>query len=69
MSPLTIEVPELAVSAEHEESIGGEMRYRVYIGPEIELVLTPVLAERLADALIDVLSIDPVHVGRRRPPW
>ena len=65
MSPLTIEVPELAISADQEQPIGGPDRYRVFIGPEIELVMTSVTAERLADALVDALSLNPLTPGRR----
>lgn len=53
MAPLVIEVPDLAVSVDTEQPIGGPARVRVYIGPEIELVLTVATADRLADALCD----------------
>ena len=51
MSPIVIEVPDLAVSVDTERPIDGPTRVRVYIGPEIELVLTARTADQLGDAL------------------
>lgn len=64
MSPLTIDVPELAVSADPECPLDGPDRVRVYIGPEIELVLTHSTAEQLVDALVDALEHAVVRVAR-----
>lgn len=60
MYPIVIEVPDLAVSAETESPIDAPDRVRVYIGPEIELVLSPATADRLADALDDLDDQDAV---------
>ena len=54
MSPIVIEVPDLAVSVDTESPIGAPDRVRIYIGPEIELVMSSPMADRLADALVDV---------------
>lgn len=56
MSPIVIEVPDLAVSVESERPIGAPERVRVYIGPEIELVMSVPMADRLADAIDDNAS-------------
>jgi uncharacterized protein involved in exopolysaccharide biosynthesis len=64
MTPIVIEVPDLAVSAETEAPIGAPVRVRVYIGPEIELVMSAPLADRLADALDDA-----AHPGPVAPPY
>jgi hypothetical protein len=60
MHPLVIEVPDLAVSVDTERPFGGADRVRVYIGPDIELVLTPGTADRLADALCSIPDEWPV---------
>lgn len=68
MHPIVIDIPEqTAVSAESEQPIEQSERIRVYFGPDIEIVLTPETADRVADALIDVLSdARPVVDARRR---
>ena len=62
MHPIVIEVPDLAVSADTESPIGAPDRVRVYIGPEIELVMSAPMADRLADALVDCMDDDRLGV-------
>jgi hypothetical protein len=64
MSPIVIEVPDLAVSVDTERPIQGATRVRVYFGPEIEVVLTPATADRLVAALDDMVTDDRAPVVR-----
>ena len=62
--PIVIDLPDLAVSVDTERPIGGPTRVRVYLGPEIELVMTAATADRLADALDENTTDDTNPVSR-----
>ena len=68
MHPIVIEIPELVPTAESEAPIGRPDQVRLYIGPDIELVMTPATADRVVDALIEVRADDGRPVVRV-PAW
>jgi hypothetical protein len=71
MHAIVIDVPQLAVSVERESPIGAPDRYRLYFGPDIELVLTESTANHLADALDSAGDTDtgPVTAAGWVPTW
>ena len=68
MTPITVSVPDChadAIAAEvQHDGPGGDDRVavvRVWIGPALEVVLSPAAADRLADALVDALAVEDEH--------
>lgn len=65
MPPLTLSVPAcqgdaIAAQVTHTPDFAGaaDPLVQVWIGPNLELLITVPMADRLADALIDALAID-----------
>ena len=65
MTPITVTIPDAhadAIAAEvQHEWVGTDERaavVRVWIGPALEVVLSPAAADRLADALVDALAAE-----------
>lgn len=64
MQPITVQIPDGhadAIAAEVQHDGPGTDRaavVRVWIGPALELVLSPAAADRLADALVDALAAE-----------
>jgi hypothetical protein len=56
MHPIVIELPDLLVSVDTERPIDEPTQVRVYIGPDIELVMTECMADRLTEALVDTMA-------------
>jgi hypothetical protein len=65
MTPITVTIPDA-----HADAIAAEVQHawtgtddrpavvRVWIGPALEVVLSPAAADRLADALVDALAAE-----------
>jgi hypothetical protein len=64
MTPITVTIPDGhadAIAAEVQHEWSGADRpavVRVWIGPALEVVLSPAAADRLADALVDALAAE-----------
>jgi hypothetical protein len=74
MPPLSLSVPAaqsdvIAAQVDHRPTFDGDdaPTVRVWIGPNLELVLDLDTADRLADALIDALAVDELGVPVVRP--
>jgi Arc/MetJ-type ribon-helix-helix transcriptional regulator len=64
MVPITVSIPDHhadAIAAEVQRDGPGTDRVpvvRVWIGPALEVVISPAAADRLADALVDALAAE-----------
>jgi len=64
MVPITVSIPDVqadAIAAEVQHDGPGTDRtpvVRVWIGPALEVVISPAAADRLADALVDALAAE-----------
>lgn len=79
MQPITVSVPDC-----HADAIAAEVQHdgpgtderavvRVWIGPALEVVISPAAADRLADALVDALAAEddrcPVYLPAAVSAW
>jgi hypothetical protein len=64
MPPITVQIPDGqadAIAAEVQHDGPGTDRaavVRVWIGPSLEVLMSPAAADRLADALVDALAAE-----------